>query len=123
MPYPATTAAGQIVCEIGRLRDACLLLAGERPYREYPADWVVAHLERAGFRVLDVKSFNIRYGERFVNEQLNMCARRIARLADRALAGTLQQHVEDLRKRALALNATAGGLRHGADYVVAAEAA
>lgn len=34
----ANCRVGHIVVSICRLRDACLLLAGERPYREYPAD-------------------------------------------------------------------------------------
>lgn len=34
--YQPKTDSGRIVWEIGRVRDACLLLAGERPYREYP---------------------------------------------------------------------------------------
>lgn len=31
------TRAGRLVWEIGRFRDACMLLAGNTPYREYPA--------------------------------------------------------------------------------------
>jgi len=34
----ASAPASQMVVAIGRLRDACLLLAGDRPYREYPLD-------------------------------------------------------------------------------------
>ena len=36
-----STRAGRIVWQIGRFRDACLLLSGELPYREYPSAWVV----------------------------------------------------------------------------------
>jgi len=118
--YPADEG-GKLLVEIGRLRDACLLLAGERPYREYPADWVVRHLELAGFRVDAVQHFPIRYRERFVNGQLDMCVDRIGRLQDRGLAAALSIHVETLRARALAMVAKSGGIRLGADYVVAAE--
>ncbi|QEI07274.1 class I SAM-dependent methyltransferase [Pigmentiphaga aceris] len=118
--YPADEG-GRLLVDIGRLRDACLLLAGELPYREYPSDWVVRHLEQAGFRVDTVQHFPIRYRERFVNGQLDMCVHRIKRLQDRVLADALDAHVKSLRSRALGLVAQNNGIRLGADYVVVAE--
>src|SRR5690606_6664644 len=103
------------------LRDACLLLAGERPYREYPMDWMLRHLKQAGFRVLDAQRYGIRYGERFINSQLDMCDQRLARLRDRSLAVVMSAHVAQLRERALAYAAAEGGLRYGNDYVISAE--
>lgn len=123
VPYIPVDAAGRIVCEIGRLRDACLLLAGERPYREYPMDWILRQLRLAGFKPLDTQRFAIRYGERFINSQLDMCDQRLRHLKDRGLALALGEHVAQLRERALALAAAEGGLRHGHDYVIAAEPA
>lgn len=123
-PYVALqpeTPAGRLVCEIGRFRDACLLLAGERPYREYPAQWVVDHLESAGFRVISAQRFAIRYQRRFVDSQIDMCATRLARLADRDLAEALRRNGEDIRTRALAMIAGEGCLEHGHDYILAAE--
>ena len=46
---PPTDAAQQIVVDTARLRDACILLAAHRPYREFPPSWVIRHLERSGF--------------------------------------------------------------------------
>lgn len=123
-PYvnqPAPTPAGEIVRDIGRYRDACLLLIGEKPYREYPAQWVVDHLEASGYRVIASRQFPIRYKARFVNSQIDMCAPRLAAMADRALADALQKRGEILRERALALIEAEGGLAHGQDYVIAAE--
>jgi len=121
VPYFPESAAGRMVCEIGRLRDACLLLAGERTYREYPSNWVQRHLQLAGFRVLDIQHYGVRYGERFISSQLNMCEQRIARLPNRELAAALSAHVQDVRQRALALGESLGGLAHCKDYVIAAE--
>lgn len=115
------TAAGRLIWEIGRFRDAVLLHAGELPYREYPLDWVLAHLRAAGFRVTDVRRFPIRYKARFVNSQIDMCASRLAKIEDRTLAAALHARGEALRERALALIEREGGLRHGYDYVIAAE--
>ncbi len=115
------TAAGRLVFEIGRFRDACLLLAGEQPYREYPAQWAVDHLEASGFRVIAARRFPIRYKAGFVNSQIDMCTPRLAMLSDRTLAKALSARGEALRRKALAIIDTEGGLHHGHDYVLAAE--
>ncbi len=121
VPFPASTEEGSVICRIGRLRDSCLLLAGERPYREYPMDWVLRHMGQAGFRMIDARRYPIIFGERFINQQLDMCLNRLERFGDPALAESMRAHVEQLRETALDMAREKGGLRHGADYVIAAE--
>lgn len=115
------TEAGRIIWEIGRYRDACLLLSAERPYREFPLEWVVERLETNGWRVIDIARFPIRYGARFVNSQIDMCLRRLESMPDRTLAAALETQGERLRERALAVDARLDGLHHGFDYTIAAE--
>lgn len=115
------TAAGRIINDIGRLRDACLLLSGDGPYREYPLEWTLRSLERAGFRTVDAQLVPINYGPRFIESQLAMCGQATSCLADRRLAVELLRHVADLRTRALALCNQLGGLAHGNDYLIVAE--
>lgn len=117
----APSPAARCVREIGRLRDVCLLLADETPYREYPAEWACDQLREAGFRILSAERFGNRYQARWVNSQLDMGLRRLAKIADRDLAAALEGRIADLRATALALVAAEGGLRHGFDYVIAAE--
>lgn len=107
--------------EIGRLRDVCLLLAGETPYREYPAEWAVTRLEADGYRVLSARRFANRYKARWINSQLDMAARRAAKIGDPALAGALHGRIGALREEALELARAQNGLRAGADWVIAAE--
>lgn len=121
VPFPAKTAAGRMIRRIGSLRDACLLLAGERPYREFPLTWICHQLERAGFRVVAAKSFSNIYRDSFVNQQLDLCVEQLDRIGSPGLAEALHSEIEALRGEALALAATEDGLRHGADHVVAAE--
>jgi len=45
---------GQLVIDIAKARDACILLAGDRPYREYPLDWVIRNLKKNGYKVLTI---------------------------------------------------------------------
>ncbi len=121
VPFDAETEAGKVIVEIGRLRDACLLLAGDRPYREFPADWVIRHLQQAGFRLIDVRQFPIRYRERFVDGQLDMCLRRLPRFPSEPLAASMRAEVERLREHAHDVLQRENGLPHGSDYVIAAE--
>lgn len=119
--FEPETESGQVIWEIGRVRDACLLLAGERPYREFPMDWVLRQLGLAGFRMLDARRFPIRYRARYIHSQLDMCLARIERFAAAEVGTAMRGYVEDLRARALKLEQRSEGLCHGHDYVVTAE--
>ena len=111
----------QIIWELGRLRDACVLLAGDMPYREYPAAWVVDQVQRAGFETLSVKHFKIGYKATFVNAQIDVSLHAIGQMEDAALADTLRQHCERLRERALGVIEAEGALRGCRNYVIAAK--
>lgn len=117
----APDEASKMTRAIGRLRDVCLLLADEGPYREYPAEWTVAALERSGFRVTSARRFANRYRERWVNSQLDMGLRRLPKISDQALAEALGGRIEALRTEGLDLCRREGGLRAGHDWVIACE--
>lgn len=118
---PPKTKAGKIVWEIGRFRDACLLLAGQLPYREYPSGWVRDQLKRAGFTLRQSKRFEIQYKANFVNSQIDLCGPGLATLGDRTLAAAMLARGEALRQQALNMIETQGGLAHGYNYVLVAE--
>lgn len=116
-----TDEASAMTRAIGRLRDTCLLLADETPYREYPAEWTATSLERSGFRALSARRFANRYRERWVNSQLDMALRRLPKISDATLAEALRGRIEALRAEGLALCRRDGGLRAGHDWVIACE--
>ncbi len=123
-PYinaPVATEAGRIVREIGRMRDVCLLLADQSPYREFPAEWTLNSLNAAGFKITEARRFPNRYREKWVNSQLDMCVRRLPLFKDKALAKSFATTIEALRRDGLALCREENGLRYGADYVIACE--
>jgi len=115
------TKAGRLVWEIGRFRDACVLLGGDMPYREYPAQWVGDQLQSAGFAIRNVKHFAARYNARFVNAQIDLCTAALNKVTDQELALALKARGEALRAEALAAINTDGDLRFGQNYVIAAE--
>ncbi|RUO25845.1 hypothetical protein CWE09_03700 [Aliidiomarina minuta] len=120
VPLVAQDEVGQYIGDIGRLRDACLLLARQRPYREYPSDWVMRHLKRAGYTVISGQRFPIRYGERFINSQLGMCRQRVAHFADKQVAESMLKHIENMHRIGMQLLVKYNGLPSGHDYVIAA---
>jgi len=113
--------AGVLIWEIGRYRDACLMLSGKQPYREYPLNWVLAQLRRSGFQPAAARKFPIGYKADFVNGQIDLCRPLLEGLADNALGQSLIAHGEALRGRALAHIESHGSLSHGFAYVIAAD--
>ena len=105
---------GSLLDQVCRVRDACILLAGHRMYREYPAELVARWMERAGMKVGDLKRFPNRVGPRFVNGQLDVAKRKLPLFGDRAVARAMEMQIEELRASALA----AGEVTWGADYVI-----
>jgi hypothetical protein len=123
-PYVITRPdhpAGALIWEIGRYRDACLILAGEQPYREYPLAWVLSQLRGSGFRTIAGSKIRTAYKANFVNEQIDLCRSHLARLADQGLARSLVAHGDALRSRALDYIHDHGALNHGFTYVIAAD--
>ena len=113
--------AGVLVWGIGRYRDACLLLLGKRPYREYPLEWVVRHLGRSGFESIGQRKFAASYSADFVNRQIDTCRKGLEAMPDNALGNALIAQGETLRTHALGYIEAHGALRHGFSYVVAAK--
>lgn len=120
VPLVADEEVGAFIGDLGRMRDACMLLARDRPYREYPAAWTIAQLQRAGFKVTAQRSFKIRYRQRFLSSQLEICEERLKRFADPALADAMGRHIESMRSRGEALIERHDGLPYGRDYVLRA---
>lgn len=66
---------------------------------------------------MDSQSFTNRLGERFVNGQLDVAVRKLPYFRDRAVAAAFEQHIAELRARALA----AVPMSWGSDWVIAAK--
>ena len=70
---PASNPGGQLMVEIQRCRDSCILLAGHQIYREFPKTWVEGKLVEAGFEVTHSQSFSNVYDAANIKRQLNVC--------------------------------------------------
>lgn len=120
VPVIADDEVGAFVGDLGRLRDACMLLAGDRPYREYPATWVAAQLRQAAFTVTDAAHFRIRYRHQFLESQIDICEQRVQRFRDPALAAAMRVYLAQMRGRGETLIDRHDGLPYGRDYVLRA---
>lgn len=120
IPYRADSEGGRLILEVNRLRDACILLANHRCYREYPRDWVVGNLQEHGYRVEEVETIGIVYKHRYVDGQLDVCLRKLPYLRDRRLSAELHRHIEQLRERCHHHLSVHGSIPFGSDYVIAA---
>ncbi|MEO1656519.1 MAG: class I SAM-dependent methyltransferase [Pseudomonadota bacterium] len=122
VPTPRPEARdAHLLWEIGRFRDACVLMKGGMPYREYPAPWAADQLKQARFSVRAVKHFDIAYKETFVTAQINIALNGIESLPDKALAHALKARGDALKAEAVQLIAAEGALRSCRNYVIAAE--
>jgi hypothetical protein len=119
--------AGKLIQEVARTRDACLLLAGRRCYREFPIDWSRRQLEKAGLKVTDsVRLANV-YGRTAITRQLEVGRRHVPMFKDSELADSMQQALDRVDERLEAEFGDAGlpteeqrRIRFGFDYVLAA---
>lgn len=112
----------EIICEIRRARDACILLAGHRPYREFPSTWMKRHIEQAGMRVVDIKNYTILHSEDSAIRQIRVGRSKLQLMADVNLRNGMDKYLVDLEKRLKeTMRSNSGRIPLSYDYVIAAE--
>ncbi len=104
--------------DIYKFRDACILLCGDRPYREYPLSWTVQALKTSGFEVKGVGMFETNISKGFLLTQIRVAERKVKRIRDQSLAKVMQTEVSKFRT--LVENET-WDIEFGNDYVVVAD--
>ncbi|GMH56799.1 hypothetical protein TL16_g02222 [Triparma laevis f. inornata] len=118
-PIPDTFPGdGDIICEIRRLRDACILLAGHRCYREYPIEWIERHMEQIGFEC-ESKRFPILWSKASTLRQVNVAKSKLPLMKGSVRQG-MAKEIERIEKEVDRL--FEGGnkkIQVGFDYVVA----
>lgn len=118
--YRALTDAQRVVVDVARLRDACILLAAHRPYREYPVAWLERHLNASGLDlVAPPRKYSVLWKHATVKTQLNVARRKLPYFNDAALATATEARIDALDTAAATLLGTAG-VSYGFDYVVSA---
>ena len=116
------TPPADIVTEVRRARDSCIMLAGHRPYREFPLDWMTRHLERANFEVSNSKSFTILHSEESILRQLRVGQSKLPLFSNPKLREGMEVYINELgeRVKTAARSTATGRIPLSFDYVIAA---
>ena len=112
-----------IFCKITKIRDACILLANHRCYREYPLDWIERHVTRAGMRVVESRTYPIRYTHETMLRQINVGRSKLKLFPSTSMATEMGKVLDGLERESLEVTKrqTDGRITLGFDYVVVAE--
>lgn len=112
-------AAGELIREMARTRDACILLGDQSCYREFPVTWYQRQLKLAGLREFGcVKMSNV-YSHETVGRQLQVARNQLPLFRDAALAASMETAIADLNAR-VAATFGSSKVRFGFDFVIAA---
>jgi hypothetical protein len=112
-----------VFCRITKVRDACILLAGHRCYREYPMDWIIRHLELSGLDVSETRTYPIRYDHGTMVRQINVGRSKLKFFETKGMAREMGHVLDGLEKESLEVTRRSkdGRITLGFDYVVVAE--
>ena len=118
-------AAQQLIGRVRQTRDACILLAGHRCYREYPLTWIlrqVTNQPSPGVRLVHSKQFPILYRHATIMKQINVGRSKIPHLPV-SLRESMQQLWNALEQESQRItnDIPNGRVQFGFDYVVAIE--
>ncbi len=112
-----------IFCKITKVRDACILLANHRCYREYPLDWIERHVARAGMEVVGRMTYPIRYTHETMVRQINVGRSKLKLFPSTSMANEMGKVLDELERESLEVTKRLadGRITFGFDYVVVAE--
>lgn len=118
------TALGNIVCKVRQVRDACILLAGHRCYREYPLQWIQRHIESLekeyGIKLAESRMFPILYRHETIVKQINVGRSKLSLFSSPALAESMKTVLDDLERQSKEATerSSTGKIQLGFDYLV-----
>ncbi|CAJ1966046.1 unnamed protein product [Cylindrotheca closterium] len=137
IPDSSVNKDEDIICQVKRVRDACLLLAGQRPYREYPLEWVTRQVDRTpGIQLVasnkgttkitatttttTTTTYPIRHSGRFIIRQINNGRRWLKMIKPKSLEQEMKNLLDDLENQALEATKDGKKIELSFNYVVSA---
>lgn len=122
-PIPDTAPGdANIICQVRRIRDACILMAGHRCYREYPVEWIHRQIRQQHSNELELihsTRFPIMYRHATIVKQINVGRSKFSSFPTPELAEEMRKVLDDLElKSKEATERSAGGrIKLGFDYM------
>ena len=124
IPDKSEDPACDIICRVRQVRDACILLAGHRCYREYPLDWIQRQLEKMDdMKLLETGKYPILYRHATILRQINVGRSKFPYFPSPELADSMRKVLDQLEKESLEATqkSSNGAITLGFDYVICAE--
>ena len=112
-----------IFCRITKIRDACILLARHRCYREYPQDWIERHMVKAGLQIVETKRHPILYSYDTMRRQIDVARSKLSLFPSQDLADEMGKTLDNLDaecKKAF-ISKSSQRIQLGFDYIVCAK--
>ena len=120
-----------IIAKVRQVRDACILLAGHRCYREYPLSWVKRQVlalsseeqQHGSLELLTSLKFPILYRQATIRKQIEVARSKFPFFEEPSLKTAMAELLDDLENESLKATVTSpkGRISQGFDYVVVAE--
>jgi hypothetical protein len=112
-----------IICKVRKVRDACILLAGHRCYREYPVDWIQRQIlhDQQHLDLLTTSTFPILYKHQTIASQINVGRSKFKHFPTTELAEEMRRVLDDLERQSLEATNRVGRIKLGFDYIITAE--
>lgn len=124
IPDKVDDPAGNILCRVRQVRDACILLAGHRCYREYPIDWVEREVQKMkDTKLIETGRFPILYRHATIVRQIDVGRSKFQFFPTPELADSMAKVLDQLEKESFEATqkSSNGAITLGFDYVVCAE--
>ncbi|OEU12599.1 hypothetical protein FRACYDRAFT_150279, partial [Fragilariopsis cylindrus CCMP1102] len=87
-----------IICDVRKIRDACILLSGDRCYREYPLQWIQQQ-QKPLLKLVETQKFPILYRHSTIVKQINVARNKISKFSSKALAKEMSIELDRLEKK------------------------
>ena len=113
-----------ILSQIKRVKDACMLLAGERPYREYPLEWIQRNLAKVeGLSIVEMKIYPLSFSFEKLVDQINVGRMHLKDITPEDVAESMAKVLDDLQIKALEITkkSKTGKVRAGFEYALVIE--
>lgn len=124
-PVPdAGRGAARVAADVARARDAAALLAGERPYREYPLGWVERALAKEeGLTVVERSVYPYRHTHDKLSAQIGVGRGHARKIPSGELREAMARALDDLEAESLRVTQglKGGAFISGFNYIVIAE--
>lgn len=121
LPDSDPDPAKNIICRVRQVRDACILLAGHRCYREYPVDWIHRQVQQMDDLYLKTTSeFPILWRHTTIVRQINVGRSKLPIFASQPLVDGMKQVLDDLERQSFEATQQSS-ISMGFDYLVTCE--